>query len=145
MANCPFYAPCVESKCSPCAMRVTSSVVTVGVAAGQASSAQSCWSGDLATCGALPDTAATSSSVSFTFLLRKADGTSCTQTCAEGTTVTATLDGIAGTEVAGTCAQGQCAFSWGAPTTEQTGTLDLVATVQGAAVSATATFVPGEF
>ena len=123
---------------------VTVSVLTVGVAAGQASSALSCWSSDFSTCGALPSTEATSSSVSFTFLLRKTDGTPCSGACAEGTTVTATLDGVAGTEVAGTCAQGQCTFSWGAPTTQQVGTLDVVATVQGSAVSATATFVAGE-
>jgi len=112
--------------------------------AGQASPAQSCWSGDLASCGGLPDTAATSSSVSFSVLLKNADGSACTQTCAQGTAVTATLDGVAGTEVANTCGQGACTFEWSAPTTEQSGTLDLVAIVQGTAVSATVNFLPGE-
>ena len=87
---------------------------------------------------------ASSSSLMFYFLLKKADGTLCIDSCATAAAVTATLDGNAGALIANTCTAGKCAFQWNAGMTT-VGNLLLVGTVGGTAVTTTVTFVPGEF
>jgi len=90
---------------------------------------------------------ASSTSLMFKFLLKKADGTLCisTESCATAAAVTATLDGNAGALKDNTCTTtGTCFFQWNAGMTK-VGNLLLVGTVGGTAVTTTVTFVPGEF
>jgi hypothetical protein len=110
----------------------------------QAVAAQSCWSRDLTTCGNIDNQMASSSSLMFNFLLKKGDGTPCTESCATAVAVTATLDGNAGALKDNTCSTGICYFQWNAGMTK-VGNLLLVGTVGGTAVTTTVTFVPGEF
>ncbi len=80
----------------------------------------------------------------FNFLLKNANGTLCTGSCATAAAVTATLDGNAGALNDNTCTTGTCYFQWNAGMTK-VGNLLLVGTVDGTAVTTTVTFVPGEF
>ena len=120
--------------------------MAAGLAAGQASAAQSCWAAsDAGACGVLSAVAASSSERLFYLLLKTADGQVCTGTCASSTSTSATLNGAAGVAVAGTCSTGACIYKWTAPTTSAAGTWSLAGFVGGTAVAtATVVITPGE-